>query len=92
MTLTRILQIIVQIYRLRLVANAIDLTLLEVLNPTSSIHAFIKPFVVVALFSNSPIYRISAQTSGVTPETDSQNPWGSIEPRLRTTAIEYINY
>ena len=22
-----------------------------------------------------------------TPETDSRNPWGSIEPRLRTTGI-----
>ena len=24
-----------------------------------------------------------------TPETDSPNPWGSIQPRLRTTALEY---
>jgi hypothetical protein len=23
-----------------------------------------------------------------TPETDSTNPWGSIEPRLRTTALD----
>ena len=23
-----------------------------------------------------------------TPETDSTNPWGSIEPRLRTTGID----
>ena len=23
-----------------------------------------------------------------TPETDSMNPWGSIEPRLKTTGID----
>ena len=48
------------------------LALLEVLNRTSSIHAFIEPFVVGDLFSSSnskhmylTIYCIIAQTSGV---------------------------
>ena len=45
------------------------LNLLEVLNPTGSIHAFIEPFIVF-FFSNSKhmyitIYCIRAQTSGV---------------------------
>jgi len=54
------------------------------LNPASSIHAFIEPFVVAKIKSMSWILlllllKISCRR---TPETDSPNPWGSIGPRL----------
>ena len=52
-------------------------TMLEVLNPTSSIHAFIEPFAVGAFFSSSnskhiymTIYYISAQTNEVKQTTE----------------------
>ena len=65
------------------------LTLLEVLNPSSSIHAFIEPFVVAKIKCVSWIlfllFKISCRR---TSKTDSSNPWGSIEPRLRTTDLE----
>ena len=59
-----------------LLINTLDqwfLTLLQVLNPTSSIYEFIEPFVVGAFFSSNAkhvymyitIHCISAQTSGV---------------------------
>ena len=67
------------------------LTLLEVLNPTSSMLAFIEPFVVAKikcvswiLFYLISLLKISYRR---TPETDSSNPWRSIEPRLRTTDL-----
>ena len=67
--------------------------LLEVLNPTSSIHAFIEPFVVAKIKCVSRIFfvlllllKISCRQ---TCETDSPNPWGSIKPRLSTTAVGY---
>ena len=65
------------------------------LNPTSSILAFIEPFVDAEikcvswiLFFLLLLLKISCRR---TPETDSPNPWGSIEPRLRTTALEYAS-
>ena len=73
------------------------LTLLEVLNRTSSIHAAIELFVIEAFSSSSnakhvyiTIYCISAHTSGVTQTaeplklTHRTPAGGSIEPRLRT--------
>ena len=62
------------------------LTLVEVLNPTSSIHAFIEPFVVAKIKCESWILfflllllKISCRR---TPETDSPNTWGSIETSI----------
>ena len=63
------------------------LTLLEVLNPSSSIHAFIEPFVVGKikcvlwiLFFLLLLRKISCRRI---PEIDSPNLLDSIEPRLR---------
>ena len=64
--------------------------LLEVLNPTSFIHALIEPFVVGKIKCVSGIFflilllKISCRRK---PETDSPNPWGSIEHRLKTTGL-----
>ena len=63
--------------------------LLEVLNPTISIHAFIEPFVVAIIkcVVNSICFYCSKSLNRRTLETDSPKPWGLIEPRLRTTAL-----
>ena len=67
------------------------LIFLEVLNPTSSIDAFIEPFLVGKIKSvlvNFIIFTLLLKIScHRTPETDSQKPWGLIVPRLRTTGI-----
>ena len=70
------------------------LTLLVVLNPTGFIYTFIEPFVVAKikcvswiLFIYFLLLKISYCRS---PETDSPNPWGLIEHRLRTTGLLLI--
>ena len=71
------------------------LTLLKVLNPTSSIHAFIKSFVVGKIKYVSRILFLLLLFLKIsclgTPETDSLIPRGSIEPRLRTTVLQEWN-
>ena len=69
-------------------------TLLEVLNPTSSIYASIEPFVMAKIKCMSWIFHIfyfhcSKSLNLRTPKTDTPNPWGSIEPRLRTTGLDW---
>ena len=66
----------------------IFLTLLEVLNPTSFSHALIEPFVMGKIKCVSGIFFLLLKIScRRTPETDSPNPWGLIEPRLRIPGL-----
>ena len=65
------------------------LTLFEVLNPTSSIHAFIKPFVVGKIKCVSwVLFFFTFIAQNLLPP----NPWSSIEPKLRTTALQSLRF